>query len=179
VAAEESAKAANAQIQMMKDKERARVNVEIKRIDVLNFTVQGRNPIALKFRNLGLTRAFSFRAEADARPVIQAFEPQPFEFVNMALPEVLDANPPAADSWVGCIFPEEWYDELLLLPRMTLEVRGFMQYKDVFGDEHCEQFGWDMRISKLTATHNPHVFRIHEFSQWYAAQDQNQQAKAN
>jgi hypothetical protein len=177
-AARASADAANAQIKMMKDKERARVDVEIQRIDILNLTVQGRNPITLKFRNLGLTRAFSFRAEADARPVIEAFAPQPFEFVDLVLPAVLDTSH-AADTWVGCIFPEEWYDELLLLPRMTLQVRGVMQYEDVFGDKHSEEFGWDMRISKLIATNKPDVFRIHEFSQWYGHQEQQQNPNPN
>jgi hypothetical protein len=97
----------------------------------------------------------------------------------LVLPVVLDAHPPAADTWVGCFFPEEWYEELRLLPRMTLQARGFMRYEDVFGDGHSEKFGWDMRISKLVAMNKPDVFKIHEFSQWHAVQEQDKRPDPN
>jgi hypothetical protein len=173
MAADESAKAANAQIQMMKDKERARVAVEITPIETLDTAITGTNRIVLKFRNLGPTRAFNVTSEGDARAIIPDQEPLPFEFTDLVLPTVLEPTPSPSESWVAVIFPEEWLDDLLLRPRIRIEVRGITQYDDVFGDHHFTKFGYDMRIPKLVGKWEGTIAKIHPFSRWCQSKEPN------
>jgi hypothetical protein len=171
MAADKSAKATFEQIKMMKDKERARVSVEVVPIEKLDIALTGTNRIQLKFRNLGPTRAFNVTSEGDARAIIEDHEPLPLELTDLLLPTVLDPTPPPYESWVAVIFPEEWLDDLLLRPRLQLEVRGIVCYEDVFGDRHYTKFGYDMVIPKLVGKWEGTVAKIHPFSRWYQPKD--------
>jgi hypothetical protein len=167
-AAQKSADAAVVQLQAMKDKERARISVEILRLDTLEFG-SGSNRAMLKFNNFGYTHALNVRASGDARAIIfedkrvqigkvslpnfhayetPIFEPLPFEFDDMGIPSAILANAPPVETWLGFIFPEEWEEEILRRPLLAIEVRGIIEYEDVFGDQHSTKFSYDMRIGK-------------------------------
>jgi hypothetical protein len=188
--AQTSADAAMGQIRAMKDKERARISVEILPLDTLEFG-DGNNRALLKFNNFGYTHALNVRASGDAHAIIfedkvvqkgpfripdlrpystPLFEPLPFEFEDLGIPAVILANSPPAETWAAFIFPEEWYDEILLRPRMAIEVRGIVEYEDMFGDQHSTKFSYEMRISKWgkVSPSGSALIRPHSpFSHWF------------
>jgi hypothetical protein len=189
-AAQSSAATANAQIKMMKDKERARISVEILPIETLEFG-SGNNRVMLKLSNFGYTHALNVRGEGDARalifedkvvqkgqfrlPDLRAYsapliEPLPFEFEDIGIPSVILANSPPIETWIGFIFPEEWEDEILLRPRIAIEVCGTIEYEDMFGDGHTTKFSYDMRIAKwgnVSPSGSAPIRPYSPFSRWF------------
>jgi len=164
----DAAKAANAQIKMMKQKERAQLMVEILPIETLEFDVNA-SRVKLKFSNIGTTHAMNVYAEGAARGIVfentelmrgflkmvprgfidkPAFEPLAFEFEDLEVPAVIRADTSYGDTWVAFIFPDEWFDAILLRPTIAIEVRGEIRYEDVFGDPHFTRFSYKIRIPK-------------------------------
>ncbi len=195
-AALEGAKAANAQIKVMKDKERARITVELAPLETLEFGIN-HNRVMLKFTNVGATHAFNVYAEGDARvivfeiiPAIEGpfgnvkktleefrrvsskkleVEPLPFEVEDLVTPSIIQAETSYGETWVAFIFPEEWRDTLLLRPRIAVEVRGEIRYDDVFGENHFTKFSYDMGISKwgdVSREGSAPIRPYSPFSQW-------------
>jgi hypothetical protein len=186
----DAAKAANAQIKMMKDKERARISIEIKPLDTLEFGT-GSNHITLRLRNFGFTHALNVKASGDARALIfsnpielpglprtsfgpaykvPTLDPLPIEFQDLDVPTVLLAGSPSTETWVGFIFPDEWDDEILMRPKIAIEVRGCIEYDDVFGDKHTTKFSYDMRVSRwgeVSKTGSAPIRPHSPFSQWF------------
>ena len=186
---EDAANAALKQIQLMKDKERARITVEVLPIETLEFGIN-HNRVMLKFSNIGVTHAFNVYAEGDARAIVlenielmkgflkkiprsfinkPEFEPPPLELEDLVVPTVLQSGASYSDTWVAFIFPEEWQDAILLRPQIAIEVRGEIRYQDVFGDNHSTKFGYDMRISKwgeVSREGSAPIRPYSPFSQW-------------
>jgi hypothetical protein len=186
---EDAANAALRQIQLMKDKERARITVEVLPIETLEFSIN-HNRVMLKFSNIGVTHAFNVYAEGDARAIVlentelmkgflkkiprsfinkPEFEPPPLELEDLVVPTVLQSGASYGDTWVAFIFPEEWQDAILLRPQIAIEVRGEIRYQDVFGDNHSTKFSYDMRISKwgeVSREGSAPIRPYSPFSQW-------------
>jgi hypothetical protein len=169
IVAQTSATAALTQIKAMKDKERARISVEIQRLDVLEFGAED-SQILVRLRNFGYTHALNVRVSAAARaliyedkvtirggvrvPVFRAFaqplhEPLPLEFGSLDIPTVILNGAPPSEAWVSFIFPDEWWEDILLRPRIAIELRGIAEYEDVFEDAHFTKFSYTMRIPKF------------------------------
>jgi hypothetical protein len=189
-AALESAKAANAQIKVMKDKDRARVAIEVLPLDTLEFNF-GTNRVLLKVSNFGLTHALNVRAKGDARAVIfsqqsmavalagiyarnqhQApeVEPLPFEFEDLGVSSVLRAGADPEGTWAAFIFPDEWEEVIAREPKIAIELRGIIDYEDVFGDPHSTKFSYDMRILRwgpLDSTGQAKIKPFSPFSHWF------------
>ena len=186
---EDAANAALKQIQLMKNKERARITVEVLPIETLEFGIN-HNRVMLKFSNIGVTHAFNVYAEGDARAIVlenielmkgflkkiprsfinkPEFEPPPLELEDLVVPTVLQSGASYGDTWVAFIFPEEWQDAILLRPQIAIEVRGEIRYQDVFGDNHSTKFSYDMRISKwgeVSREGSAPIRPYSPFSQW-------------
>jgi hypothetical protein len=187
---EDAANAALKQIQLMKDKERAWITVEVLPIETLQFG-SNHNRVMLKFSNIGVTHAFNVYAEGDARAIVfentelmkgflikiprifinkPEFEPPPFELEDLLVPTVLQSGASYGDTWVAFIFPEEWQNAILLRPQIAIEVRGEIRYQDVFGDNHSTKFSYDVRISKwgeVSREGSAPIRPYSPFSQWH------------
>lgn len=187
-AAGESAKATLGQIRMLKDKERARVSVEISPFTNVEF--RSANRVMLKIRNFRYTHALNVMGRGDARVLIfpgsppnfagmpslpslgapyrlPIFDPLPFEMEDLALPATLEGEKPSVETWVAFLFPEEWEDEILLRPRIAIELRGEVDYEDLFGDLHVTKFSYDMRFSKWGEVTPSGAANINPFSRWF------------
>jgi hypothetical protein len=184
--ARDSAKAANDQIRMMKNKERARVSVEVRPFTNVEF--RSGNRVMLKIRNFGYTHALNVKASGAARALIfshppafagipkipwgqtykePTFDPLPFDFEDLAIADVLLANEPSTETWASLIFPEEWEDEILMRPRIAIELRGQVGYEDVFGEPHSTKFSYDMRFSKWGEVTPSGSANINPVSRWF------------
>lgn len=151
----------------MKAKERAWIAVEILPLDSLEFGVNS-NRAMLKFSNFGFTHAINARARGDARAIIfeetllmkgmvrrrlvfggkhvPLFDPLPFELEDLDIPTVIPPNGGSVETWAAFIFPDEWYDQILLRPKIRIEVEGSVEYEDVFGCHHLTEFSYQMWI---------------------------------
>jgi hypothetical protein len=143
-AAEESAKAANAQIQMMKDRERARIHVTPLDFEVIEPAEP--NKIMIEFVNIGPTNAFDVRVEAGGKVTVGGLEPQQGEYTDLAIPTLLRPDK-AESSWVVCDFPQRWQNEVVEYgARITIELVGQIKYRDVFDTVHIEDFSYRMNV---------------------------------
>jgi len=189
-AAQASADAANAQIKMMRDKDRARIAIEVLPFDTLNFT-NGNNRVLFKVNNFGPTHALNVRAKGDARAVILKehsfalglfgsypenqyrdpdFEPLPFEFEDVGVSPVLRAGSDPEEAWAAFIFPDEWEEAIACGPKIAIELRGVIDYEDVFGDPHFTKFSYDMRVLRwgpLDSTGQAKIRPFSPFSHWF------------
>ena len=171
-AALESAKAANAQIKMMKDKERARIQIKPANLDTVD--ADEPNNIALDFLNIGPTNAYGVTVDAGGRIVVTGLDPEEGEYTDLAVSSLLKPDIPDS-SWVVCRFPKNWEDEVLYAKaKIRIEVRGQIRYEDVFGDSHTEEFFFRMNVYglsqmpnrkvKLKLMRNWHTLPPHEWS---------------
>jgi hypothetical protein len=128
-AAKESAKAANAQIKVMKDRERARMVVKVNRLETLSFGGDG-NQIIMQFENIGPTQAQNVRATCTAQVVIRDFDPSDFEPLDagpqeISPQEVFRANQPPVQTYLVFFIPEKWGNDLVSMDRpILIEMRG-------------------------------------------------------
>jgi hypothetical protein len=170
-AANESAKAANAQIKIMKDKERARMMVNVIRLETLTFGEDG-NQIIIQFENIGPTQAQNVRANGTAKVVIRDFDPsdlEPFDVgeQEIAPQDVIRANRPPVETYLVFFIPEKWGDDLVYMERRILiEMRGVVEYEDIFGDQHTTPLNYDMRIPKIVKWRGNNVAEVHPMGQW-------------
>jgi hypothetical protein len=170
-AAKESAKAANAQIKIMKDKERARIMVNVIRLETLTFGDNG-NQIIMRFENTGPTQAQNVRANGTARVIIKDFDPsdlEPFDVgpQEIAPQDVIRANQPPLETYLVFFIPEKWGDDLVFMERRILiEMRGSVEYEDIFGDRHTTPLNYDMRIPKIVKWRGNSVAEVPPMGQW-------------
>ncbi|MGA3371637.1 MAG: hypothetical protein ABSC48_07735 [Terracidiphilus sp.] len=168
-AAKESAKAANDQIEMMKSKERARIQVTPLDFDAVDPTEP--NKIMIDFVNIGPTNAFDVRVEAGAKVTVEGFKPEQGEYTDLAIPTLLRPEK-LESSWVVWDFPRRWRDEIVdERAKVTFEVVGQIKYRDVFDTTHTEDFSYRMNVYgiedlpgnlvKLKFMRNWHPFDLH------------------
>jgi hypothetical protein len=143
------------------------------------------------FSNFGYTHALNVRAEGAARalifedkvikkglvrvPDLRAYEaplvdPLPLEFEDLSIPSVILSSSAPVETWAAFIFPEEWGDEIGMRPRIAIEVRGIVEYEDMFGDKHFTKFSYDMRIHKwgeVSKSGSTTIRPYSPFSRWF------------
>jgi len=145
--AQKSADAANAQIQMMKDKERARIQVTPLDFEVIEPTEP--NKIMIEFVNIGPTHAFDVRVEAGGKVTVDGLEPEQGEYTDLAIPTLLRPDK-SESSWVVCDFPLRWQNQVVDdRARITVELIGQIKYRDVFDTIHIEDFSYRMNFSSI------------------------------
>ena len=143
-AAKDSAKAANDQIKMMKEKERARIQVTPLDFDAVDPTEP--NKIMIEFVNIGPTNAFDVRVEAGAKVTVDGLKPEQGEYTDLAVPTLLKPEK-AESSWVVWDFPRRWRDEVVDdRAKIIFEVVGQIKYRDVFDTTHIEDFFYRMNV---------------------------------
>lgn len=145
-AAQKSADAALAQIQMMKEKERARIQVTPRDFDIVQIGENDNNHMVIEFLNLGPTNAFNVRAEGDGRFTVKDFDSQELEMTDLVLPPVLKPGIPET-SWVPLWFDGRAGDEVRhMQAKTTIEMKGVIEYDDVFGEGHKSSFHFQMFV---------------------------------
>ena len=143
-AAKTSARAANDQIEMMKQKEQARIQTIPLDFDAVDPSEPSK--IMIEFVNVGPTNAFDVRVEAGAKVTVEGFKPEQGEYTDLALPALFKPDR-TESSWVVFDFPRRWQNEVIDdRVRITLEVMGQVKYRDVFDAVHTDDFAYRMNV---------------------------------
>jgi hypothetical protein len=143
-AAQTSANAAKDQIEMMKEKERARIQVIPLSFELVNPNEP--EQIAIDFVNIGPTSAFNARVDAGARVLMEGFETQQGEYTDLAIPTLLKPDK-TESSWVVWEFPRRWMDEVVdAKVKIIFELIGQIKYRDIFGTNYTEDFSYRMNV---------------------------------
>jgi hypothetical protein len=50
--------------------------------------------------------------------------------------------------------------------RILIEMRGVVEYEDIFGDQHTTPLNYDMRIPKIVKWRGNNVAEVHPMGQW-------------
>ncbi|HUA98347.1 MAG TPA: hypothetical protein VMA34_08480 [Terracidiphilus sp.] len=142
--AKASAKAANDQIEMVKDKERARLQI----VPLALEPVIASEPceIKIEFTNIGQTVAFSVRASGQASIAVpeRFIKPEQGEYGDLAIQTLLKPFERSFSS-VACYFPRKWEDAILYGDgKIAIVVSGQIRYDDVFDTGHIEEFSYRM-----------------------------------
>jgi hypothetical protein len=154
-AAQASADAANSQIKLMKDKERARIQVKPIDFDTVYLDENKSNYMTIEFLNLGPTHALNVRAEGDGWFTVKDFDPQEFELTDLVLPPVLRPNSPET-SWVPLVFEGKAGEEVRnMKAKIFIEMMGSVEYEDVFGESHKTTFHYRMFVYGWTKSAIP------------------------
>jgi len=153
-------------------KERARVAVKIVRIDTLDF--YDTNVVKIQIENFGPTHALNVRAIGGARPVIRDMDEPDWYTDDLVFPveKVIRANSAPIEGTMYFFFPEELPPEISPADlAVRIEVRGSIEYDDVFGQPHVTPFFYLMNIPKTSPLPKLNLFKIHPFSQWRESED--------
>jgi hypothetical protein len=146
-AAKDSAKAAKDQIQLIMDKECARIQVTPLDLEVIELTEP--NKIMIEFVNIGPTNAFDVRVEAGGKVTVDGLEPEQGECTDLAIPTLLRPDK-TESSWVVCDFPQRWQSQVVDdRARITVELIGQIKYRDVFDVIHIENFSYRMNVYEI------------------------------
>lgn len=147
LAAEETAKAANAQIQMLKSKERARVAVVPVTPVSLRSARISLSQVEIAIQNIGATHALNARASGGA--IVVRWEEHPIlnEPEGFSLSPMLQANgiPVVVEIDVRNDISVREIDEEQ--PRLAIYVFGVVEYDDLFGDAHQTAFKYRLGVA--------------------------------
>ena len=167
-AAQASADAAAAQIKMMKQKERARVAVKRPRdFMILDLSFIDFNVAEVEIENFGSTHAINVRAHAIGEITDSKTLPDFPDLNPTTVPSVLRANsdPTTMNVWLLTTWDEKKVD--FEKPNLFLNIRGVIEYEDVFRDKHTTGFRYTMQINGL-APADPAIqtAKITSYSGW-------------
>lgn len=149
-AAQTSADAANAQIRMVKDKERARISLMPLDLNSLDVGLMGANRVWFQIENFGDSQALNVTARCAVFPVINGIEPMNREINDLLVPTAIRANfePLKAvtifsfgDGEIARLNPDA--------PELAILAVGCIEYEDVFGEDHIMSFQYSLRITRL------------------------------
>lgn len=183
IATQDAAKAANdstaialSQIQMMKDKERARLIVKVVCPDVIQFGTNEGNRITLQIENIGATLAQNVAGIGEMKVRIRQLDPEGFIDIGpqeLVLPSVMRENLPIFETYLVFDLSEKWGDELALIHRepILVEMRGAIDYEDIFGGKHSTQLCYNLRIPWIMKWRNNSIGEVHPMSQWSKCED--------
>jgi hypothetical protein len=165
-AAQESARVANAQIQMVKDKERARISVSV---SIQEFEV---NPaysfdaIPIEIANDGTTSAFGVRAQGNIFGQPGDNVPHMGSFIPITIPDVIRADnaPTQAEIILVQDINFTGFDESPL--PYFFHIGGIVEYKDVFGESHQTTFRFRLQISTVNPIPDSKSVMVKSISGW-------------
>ena len=106
-AAQKTAQAALDQTKLIRDKERARIMVNILRIEKLYIGIEPGNKIMMQVENVGATQAQNVRGEFEATISVDGFDPlntRDDEVQDMALHNVMRPNQPPVETLTSLLF---------------------------------------------------------------------------
>jgi hypothetical protein len=164
-AAKASARAANDQIDMMKQKEQARIQAVPLDFDAVDPAEP--NKIMIEFVNVGPTNAFDVRVEAGAQVTVEGLRQQVGEYTDLAIATLLKPDK-TESSWVVWDFPPRWQDQVVDgKVRITFELMGQIKYRDVFESVHTDNFSYRMNVYGIE--HLPrHFIQLKLMRKWYS-----------
>ena len=143
-ASKDSAKAANAQIQMMKDRERARISVSISDNEI-GVGFEDFDALVIKIGNDGSTNAFNVTATGYASVEPTEDFPMYIPPMTLRLPDVLRANAestPAEVAFINRYLLSDFDRDVAYF----FHLYGTVDYQDVFGETHRTTFRYRMKI---------------------------------
>lgn len=86
---------------------------------------------------------------------------------EIAPQDVIRANQSSAETYVVFFIPEKWGDDLVFMDRrIRIEMRGSVEYEDIFGDQHTTPLNYDMIIPKIVKWRGNNVAEVHPMAQW-------------
>jgi hypothetical protein len=169
-AALKSAEAANAQIKMMINKERARIVVTVLRPDTLNIGLEPGNQIRIQIENIGPTQAQNVTTEGRASVIVEGFDPldsMDIDSEDLGVPNAIRPNHPPSETYMFFFIPDQWSEDIgIVNPRIVITVQGSIRYEDIFGEKHITPFKYALRIPRTLKWISNDVAEIHPFSQW-------------
>lgn len=165
-----AAKAALAQVTLIKQKERARIMVSIRRLERLHIGIEPGNKIMIDVENIGPTQAQNVTGEVEATILVDGFDPLntcDAEMQDLVLQSVMRPDQAPTESYLFFFIPEQWSEEIgIINPRITITIRGIVQYEDIFGEPHTTPFKYRFLIPKVLKWLGNDVAETHPFSQW-------------
>jgi hypothetical protein len=148
-AALESANAANSQIQMMKDKERARLVLSpLPLVEIpIDFPWQD---VQVAMMNLGATDAFNVRIMHRSEITFSEVEPERGELRTAVVEVVRPSGDASKVALEITIFPQQWENTIIAgAKNLYVHLWGTVLYDDIFGDSHSLNFQYVFRIYQL------------------------------
>jgi hypothetical protein len=165
-AAKTSADAANAQIQMVKDKERARVSVSMSDKEFVLRRTYFFDKMTIKIANDGTTSAFNVKAKGHVTGQPSDNLPSMWIFLPLVVPNVIRANNEPIEADVFFLEPLSFKDmENSEIPYF-LHVGGVVEYEDVFGDSHKTTFRYRLRVSVVDPIPGTESLKVKSFFEW-------------
>jgi hypothetical protein len=165
-----TAKSALAQVTLIKQKERARIMVNILRLEKLYIGIEPGNKIMMQVENTGSTQAQNVRGEFEATILVDGFDPlntRDEEMQDMVLQNVMRPNQPPIETYLFFSIPDRWSEEIgIVNPRITITIRGIVEYEDIFGEPHTTPFKYRFFIPKILKWLGNDVAETHPFSKW-------------
>jgi hypothetical protein len=162
-AAEESAKAANAQIRMVKDKERAHISVSITDKE---FEVDVFYAVKVKIANDGTTSAFNLRAKGYANVHPSDDLPSMWIFLSLGVPSVIRQNNEPTVAEITFIDPPDLRNVDNSETPYFIHVGGLVEYDDVFGNSHQTTFRYRLKITTIQPIPDTTLVKVKSFSEW-------------
>jgi hypothetical protein len=151
LATETAANAANKSIDIILDKERARVRIKPENLDFTPIMIVAHYSVF----NYAPTFAFIERAQAEVRISNEKTLPraEPFMFMPMGLPEAIHTNIEGIEGKAYFLDTQENMGktfESIRAEKSFVHFRGAIEYKDVFGKEHITEFAYVWTLSSFS-----------------------------
>lgn len=166
------------QSKVTKDRERARIVLEVMPLKVLHFGSEDGNEIEIRIENIGPTVAQNMSGWGDSEIVAEGFDPGDFFTIGgdtLGIPTTLRPNSDYAPTSVIFMLPEKWAEEMAICsPKMQITVKGAVEYEDIFGDKHTTPFRYIMRIPKIENWRKWNIAEVHPFSHWSQTTEGNE-----
>jgi hypothetical protein len=172
--AQTSAEAANAQIQIMKERERARLAITPTKVTELLYGWVGYNNILFEVENHGPTSAFNVRGQGYAYSLVIGGELPKIEAEPFPISDVIKANSVPLTSEAGFWLDDGFLGELN--PRdakIRVELSGAILYDDILGNPHATVFQYFMDIWNLELVKDEGRATIKTSTPWKKTLDGN------
>lgn len=166
MAAEESSKAANAQIKMVRDKERARISVSVTANELEISPSHSFDVIPIEITNYGVTSAFGVRAKADIFGQPGDDVPYMGNFIPLSIPSVIKANSEVTRAEVILVQDIDMSGfENSPIPYF-FHISGSVEYDDVFGDAHITTFRFKFKVDAAQPIAESRRWRVRSLREW-------------
>jgi len=173
-AAQTSANAAKDQIQIMKERERARLAITPMKITELFYGWIGYNNILFEIENHGPTSAFNVRGQGYAYALVIGNELPKIEVYPFPVPDVIKANSTPPTSEAGFFLDDGSVSQpISTKAKIRVELCGSILYDDILGNPHATEFQYFMDISELELIETEQRAKIKTGSLWRKTLDGN------
>jgi hypothetical protein len=173
MAADKSAKAALDQIQMVKDKERARISVSVPDDKFEISPAYSFDAITIKIANDGTTSAFNVIAKAEIFGHPSEDLPPMRPFIPLTIPSVIRANSPPTHAQVILVqdFDMKSLEESPI--PYFFHIGGIVEYDDVFGQSHETTFRYRLKVNGVLQIPDSENVKIRSWGGWKRTPEEN------